>query len=118
MTSEPTRPMGGRQRWPLVPSLWSPPYIGVKCGPLPQRNLLQTIAGKRPEQFFSSFPRLQPCTTLAMHPGPPFDLLRSFGCLQLWAAAQFNCPLPPLADHCKTTHSPCQQMRGHPDDGV
>ena len=52
MTSEPTRPMGGRQRWPLVPSLWSPPYIGVKCGPLPQRNLLQTIAGKRPEQFF------------------------------------------------------------------
>ena len=33
-------------------TLWSPPYIGVKCGPLPQRNLLQTIAGKRLEHFF------------------------------------------------------------------
>ena len=93
-------------------ALWSPPYIGVKCGPLPQRNLLQlwvrTIAGKRLEEHFFFISRLQP--TLAMHPGPPFDLLRRFG-LQLWAAAQFNCPLPPpggpVGDHPRSFASRC-----------
>ena len=100
-------------------ALWSPPYIGVKCGPLPQRNLLQlwvrTIAGKRLVEHFFFISRLQP--TLAMHPGPPFDLLRRFG-LQLWAAAQFNCPLPPWQTSGRPPTVLCQQMRGHPDDGV
>lgn len=45
-------------------ALWSPPYIGVKCGPLPQRNLLQlwvrTIVGKRLVEHFSSFPGFSP----------------------------------------------------------
>ena len=68
--------------------------------------------------FFLHFPGFSTAPQLGYAPRPPFDLLRSFGCLQLWAAAQFNCPLPPNRPVGETTHGLCQQMRGHPDDGV
>ena len=92
--------MGGRQRWPPVPSLWSPPYIGVKCGPLPQRNLLQTIAGKRLEHFFfisraSALPR-----NLAMHPGRPLIYSTVLAACSFGPRPSLIAPSPP-ADQWK-----------------
>ena len=94
-------------------TLWSPPYIGVKCGPLPQRNLLQlwakTILGKRHFFFIPSLPDL----TQALHFRLPFDLLRCFGCSQLWALRpSLIAPSPlsgrPLRDHPQSFASRCE----------
>lgn len=68
--------------------------------------------------FFLHFPGFSSAPTWLCIPGRPLIYSTVLAACSFWAAAQFNCPLPPSGPVGETTHGLCQQMRGHPDDGV